>query len=281
MRPCLSQVCCLGAGFEDDLHGFADAAGDAIELWLTKLDEYLKTHSVNDVRKLAADREQRFVAASFQGGLLVSQGESRRETWSQFERRLDTLGELGVPTLVLVPDFHNPPTELEIERAQMSLQQAGRLAAARNVRLAVEFQSRQPFLNNLETAASFIASVDEPNVGLCLDLFHYYSGPSKFEDFLCLSPANLFHVQVCDVMARPRELMSDSERIIPGDGDFQLGPIIEQLRRIGYEGYVSLELMNPQFWPISPRQVGEIGLTALRMLLGQSSGGVKRDYLPG
>lgn len=281
MRPCLSQVCCLGAGFEDDLHGFADAAGDAIELWLTKLDEYLKTHSVAEVKELAAGREQRFVAASFQGGLLVSQGEARRETWAQFERRLDVLGELGVPTLVIAPDFHGTVTDLEIERAQVSLKQAGRLAAARNIRLAVEFQSRQPFLNNVETAASFVASVEEPNVGLCLDLFHYYAGPSKFEDLAYLSQANLFHVQVCDVMARPRELMSDTERIIPGDGDFQLGPIIEQLRRIGYEGHVSLELMNPQFWPISPRQVGEIGLTALRMLLGQSSGGVPRDYLPG
>jgi 2-keto-myo-inositol isomerase len=281
MRPCLSQVCCLGAGFEDDLHGFADAAGDAIELWLTKLDEYLKTHSVAEVKELAAGREQRFVAASFQGGLLVSQGEARRETWAQFERRLNVLGELGVPTLVIAPDFHGTVTDLEIERAQVSLKQAGQLAAARNIRLAVEFQSRQPFLNNVETAASFVASVEEPNVGLCLDLFHYYAGPSKFEDLACLSPANLFHVQVCDVMARPRELMSDTERIIPGDGDFQLGPIIEQLRRIGYDGHVSLELMNPQFWPISPQQVGEIGLTAMRMLLGQSSGGVPRDYLPG
>ena len=80
---------------------------------------------------------------------------------------------------------------------------------------------------------------------------------------------------------RPRELMSDSERIIPGDGDFQLGPVIDFLRRVGYSGYISLELMNPQFWPIAPQQVGEIGLTALRMLLGQSSGGVARDYLPG
>jgi len=43
----------------------------------------------------------------------------------------------------------------------------------------------------------------------------------------------------------PRELATDSDRILPGDGDFQLPPIMDHLRRIGYRGWVSVELMNP------------------------------------
>ncbi len=139
MYPALSQVCCLQAPFESDIHGFADAAGNAIELWLTKLEEYLKTHTVADVRKLAEDREQKFVAASFQGGLLFSQGDARREAWGQFERRLDLLAELSVPVLVVAPDFigtgghgtvghggagSGGVSPTDIERAQISLKQA-------------------------------------------------------------------------------------------------------------------------------------------------------------
>ena len=41
MHPAISQVCSLGSSFEDDIDGYADAAGSAIELWLTKLEEYL------------------------------------------------------------------------------------------------------------------------------------------------------------------------------------------------------------------------------------------------
>ncbi len=137
----------------------------------------------------------------------------------------------------------------------------------------MEFQGRAPFVNNLETAASLVASIEEPNVGLCFDVFHYYSGPSKFEDLACLSTANLFHVQFCDLSGVPREFASDSQRILPGDGDFQLGPIVDHLSRIGYAGAVSLEVMNPQLWPIAPQQVGEVGLTALRMALKQATGG--------
>ena len=54
-------------------------------------------------------------------------------------------------------------------------------------------------------------------------------------------------------------------------GTRELRPILDALRAIGYEGYVSLELMNPQIWRVPARQLGEIGMTALRAVLGQAS----------
>jgi 4-hydroxyphenylpyruvate dioxygenase len=40
------------------------------------------------------------------------------------------------------------------------------------------------------------------------------------------------------------------------------------LRRIGYSGWVSLELMNPVLWRANARQVAEIAYTSLRKTLG-------------
>ena len=60
-------------------------------------------------------------------------------------------------------------------------------------------------------------------------MFHFYTGPSKTEDLAHLTPQNLAWVQVCDLSGTPRELAGDSDRILPGEGDFQLGPIIEHL----------------------------------------------------
>ena len=270
MLPAISQACTLNASFEDDLAGFADAAGSAVEIWFTKVEEYLKTHTVEDAKLQAADRNLQFAAAAFQGGLLAAQGDARRESWELFEQRLQLCEKLGVPTLIVVPDFLGPFTSEDIERAQVSLKLAGQTAARHGIRLAVEFQARNTFINNLETTASLVQSVGEPNVGICLDAFHYYMGPSKFEDLAFLSSANLFHVQLCDVADTPREMATDADRILPGDGDFRLGPIVDRLREIGYAGYVSLEMFNPTFWRVPPHQVGEVGMTSLRMLLGQA-----------
>jgi 4-hydroxyphenylpyruvate dioxygenase len=270
MVPCISQVCSLGSSFEDDIDGYADAAGSAIELWLTKLEEYLASHKPAEVKARAADRGLTIAAAAFQGGLLISQGEARRAAWDQYQKRLETCAELGVPVLVVTADFLGPFSQIDIERAQISLREAGEAAARYSIRIALEFQARNTFVNNLETAAMFVQSADHANVGICLDLFHYFIGPSKPVDLRLLTPETLFHVQVSDVADRPRELAADADRIIPGDGDFPLESVFDHLRQTGYEGAVSLELLNPMFWQIPARQIGEIGLTALRVALGQA-----------
>ena len=74
-------------------------------------------------------------------------------------------------------------------------------------------------------------------------------------------------VQTCDLAGVPRELARDADRILPGDGEFQLPPILERIRAIGYDGYVSLELMNPVLWAMKPSQVAEMGMKSLLRLI--------------
>ena len=105
---------------------------------------------------------------------------------------------------------------------------------------------------------ALVAQADAENMGICFDMFHYYTGPSKFEDLAYLAPANLAWIQVCDLAGVPRELAGDGDRILPGDGDFQLGPILDQLAAIGYNGYVSLEVLNPQLWQVPADRVAEL-----------------------
>ena len=273
MKPAISQVCSLNSPFEKDIEDYAAGACRAVEVWLGKLETYLETHSVDDVRRLLDNQEMAAPVASFQGGLLVSQGDARREHWEHFARRLKLLRELHVGTLVMACDIVGPLEQQDLQRAQTSLTQAAVRAGEQGIRLALEFQASASFGNNLQTAAALVSETGSPHVGLCFDAFHYYTGPSKAEDLAYLSRENLFHVQLCDLASTPREFASDGDRILPGDGDFQLRPIIDALRAIGYDGYISLELMNPQIWQVPARQFGEIGMTALRALLGQASMG--------
>ncbi|MBI3836773.1 MAG: sugar phosphate isomerase/epimerase [Planctomycetia bacterium] len=273
MKPALSQVCTLDAPLEKDIEDYAAGACQAIELWVGKLDAYLERHSDADLRGLLEQHGVTAPVASFQGGLLASQGEFRKQHWDGFSHRLDRCRSLGIGTLVLAADIQGPLAQHDLERVQLSLEQAAALAGQHGVRLALEFHARSAFVNNLQTAAALVAEVSSPHLGICLDVFHYYVGPSKPEDLGYLSDANLFHVQLCDVSGVPREIATDADRILPGDGDFQLEPLIARLREIDYGGYVSVELMNPQIWRIAPRQFGEIGMTALRKILGQASMG--------
>jgi 4-hydroxyphenylpyruvate dioxygenase len=273
MKPALSQVCSLQSPFDKDVADYAAGACRSIELWLGKLETWLQDHSLDDVRRLMTENEVEFPVASYQGGLLASQGDARREHWQHFERRLELCRALGVRTMVVACDIAEPPEPLTLDRVRVSLAQAAQAAGNAGLRLALEFQARSTLGNNLQTAAALVGEADSPHLGLCFDVFEYYAGPSKFEDLAYLSSANLFHVQFSDLTEVARELAADGDRILPGDGDFQLPPIVEALAAIGYAGYVSVELMNPQIWQVPARQFGEIAMTALRKVLGQASMG--------
>jgi len=268
MNACISQVTTLSTPFEADIPAFARAGWPAVELWLTKLEAFLQAHTVAEARALLEGEGLPAVAASSQGGLLLSEGAARQEHWSHYRRRLEILAELRVPTLVVVADFAVEPAAEDYGRAAAALAEAAEAARPFGIRLALEFQKTAKFCASLDTTLALIAQADAGGVGVCLDLFHYYTGPSKFEDLAYLSPANLAWVQASDLSGTPRELAGDADRILPGDGDFQIGPILDHLARIGYDGYVSLEVLNPQLWQIPAARVAAVGLQALRRALG-------------
>ena len=242
-----------------------------VDVWLTKLEEYLGSgHSVREIRELLKEHEVTAPVASFQGGLFGS-GESAQESWKHFAQRVKLCSALGIGTLVVACDLVRPICQADVDRANESLLRAATAAGEHGIRIALEFRAEAALGNNLQTAAALVNEVGHPSLGICLDLFHYYVGPSKQEDLAYLTTDNLFHVQLCDIADTPREFARDADRILPGDGDIDCGPLIARLREIDYQGCVSIELMNPQIWQVPPRQFGEVAMTALRKVLGLAS----------
>jgi 4-hydroxyphenylpyruvate dioxygenase len=267
MKPCISESVTLSHAFAEDVNGYADGGCHALEVWLTKLENHLEKHTVADTRRLLEDREMTLAAASYQGGLLLSQGEPRKAHYDHFKRRLDLCQTFGISTLLIAADFAEKVDATALQRAIVSLTQAAQWAAAFGVRLALEFRGSASFCSSLDTALALINQCGESNVGVAFDVFHYYTGPSKFEDLELLSKANLAFVQLSDVLGVPRELAGDADRILPGEGDFRLKPIVEHLCTVGYDGWVSLEMFNPTLWQMNPAQVAELGLASLNRLL--------------
>jgi 2-keto-myo-inositol isomerase len=269
MIPTLSQVCCLASPFDRDLEDFAAAGCESVEVWFTKLETYLENHTLDDVRYWLEKTRLKLAVASYQGGLLASQGEQRREAWDLFRRRLDLCRELSIATMVVAIDVPLPIDQQTIERVQVSLVQVAQEAGQRKVRVAAEFQASSGFGNNLETAAALVSDVGSPHLGICLDAFHWHVGPSKTEDLGYLTADNLFHVQLCDLADTPRELARDAHRILPGEGEIALSALVNHLRTIHYRDCISVELMNPQLWQIPPLQVADAAMASLRALLNQ------------
>lgn len=184
MKPCISQATTLSTPFEVDVESYALAGWSAVEIWLTKLETYLQSHTLAEARALLDGHEIKAVAAASQGGLLLSRDAERAAHWDLFRSRLDLLQQLEVPTLVVAADFVRKMVPDDYGRAADSLVEAAGLATEAGVRLALEFQKGAKFCSSLDTTLALIgqSGAEGAGLGVCLDLFHYYTGPSKFED---------------------------------------------------------------------------------------------------
>lgn len=271
--PALCTVCSLEAGLPTILEDYAAGQCHAVDLWLGHVEAFLDRSEPEALRDLLGEGGIRAVAASFQGGLLSAAGDAAREHEALFGHRLDLCRGLGIPVLVLAGDAFGPLAPADLARMHDNLAAAARRAGDAGVRLALEFDARASFPDNLQSALALVEQVGHPALGLCLDWHHFSVGRSKESDLALLSTANLFHVQVSDVADVPREMASDADRILPGEGASSPRPLLERLAAIGYSGAVSVELMNPALWRVPPRHFGEVAMTALRRLLGQAEMG--------
>jgi 4-hydroxyphenylpyruvate dioxygenase len=267
MQICLGEATTMPAPFDEDVTACAAAGFPALEVWLTKLETHLGSRTAEETRRALAEKNVKLAAAAYQGGLLLSQGEQRKAHFDDFRRRLDLCQAFDIGTMLVVADFVRTVDPTALERGVVSLKQAGQWAAGYGIRLALEFRAGETFCASLDTAVRLVAAAGEPNVGICLDTFHFFTGPSKEHDLDLLSPTNLFWVQASDLAGVPRELATDADRVLPGDGDLPLEFLLGKLRERGYDGYVSLELMNPTLWQNKASQVAELGAAALRRVL--------------
>ena len=165
MKPALAQVSTLAAAFEDDVVDYASAGCRVIEIWLTKLEDYVTAHSVDAARDLLAANHITAPVASFQGGLFDPDEAAREQHWQLFGRRLELCEQLAIGTLVVALDLERPASEETLGQYLAQLAQAGEVAARHDVRLACEFQAGRAFANNLQTAVALVTDMAAAKCG--------------------------------------------------------------------------------------------------------------------
>ena len=170
--------------------------------------------------------------------------------------RLAAFRRIGCRTATLVI---NPRCELTYQTAmtvaRRRLNALAEQAAEYGVRLAIEVVSATarlspdldgayPFLRTL-TDLSFLLEDLAPDVGVCVDSFHWAAAGASAEE-LGLVSDRIAHVQVADAPAlNGRTDLGDDMRLFPGDG------VIPWRRFYGalgaeYQGAISVELFNPE-----------------------------------
>jgi len=175
---------------------------------------------------------------------------------AELQRRLDVTAEIGAGSLLVVPVGKVDDLAMEYDFLTRNLIDLSEMAAARNVRLNLEFVGGWPILGTLRSCIEVLEIVNHPAAGLLFDLCNYYSGPSHLEDLALLPPEKLFLVHVDDARHKHMEALGNEDRVFPGEGMLDVPGLLREIRRMtNYDGYFSLEILDKEIWKLPPDEV--------------------------
>jgi sugar phosphate isomerase/epimerase len=272
LLPCINQVTTLGAAFDAECSAYHDAGFRHVELWFPKLKELGLAPPAVATR--LRDAALTPVSACAAGNVLWRGAPGPGERRDELSRHFALAEALGVPRFVIFDYVEATPSHDDHAVAAERLVALAEIAASHRVRIALEFIARSRLLGSLGTALQVLRQAAQPNVGLCLDTFHFYAGVSKLEDLDELRTGEVEHVHFHDVpRSVPRELLVDADRIPPGTGVIPLTNVVDALRRIGYAGALSVELFDPAIQKSDPAVTARTCYAAVtRFIAGSGSG---------
>lgn len=264
MIYCLNTSTIKPQALLDKIRLVGEAGYDGIELWLNDVWEFVaRGGEVSDVQKAIADQ-----------GLIVPSVIAMRQ-WGDFEgwehqlvldeaRRRFALGaRLGAPFIVATPPLETSETGHLPERYRELLE----IGREEGIRPTFEYISFFKSVHTLKQAWEIVQKSGEDDATLILDAFHNWNSGSTLEDLREIPLDKISHYHVDDAChGKEPGTQTDPDRVMIGDGQIDLAAEIEVLREIGYDGTVSLELFNSEWWQKDPSETLKIGLERMKEL---------------
>ncbi|MCL6458867.1 MAG: sugar phosphate isomerase/epimerase [Gorillibacterium sp.] len=138
--------------------------------------------------------------------------------------------------------------------ATRRLRTCAQILAPYGIRLGLEFvgphhlrtQWKNPFIWGLQETLDWIDAINERNVGLLFDSYHWHTNGLGVKDILRLNTTQIVQVHINDAPNVPVSEVLDNDRLFPGEGIIDLSGFLMSLKKIGYTGVVSQEILTPR-----------------------------------
>ena len=252
------------SGIEKYIDIAARAGYECIEPWIMDLKAYVEHGgSLRALKKLLDDSKVTPINAIGFAPWMTDDDVQRKAGFKQMREEMEMLAELGCARIaapaagVKTPD----PDLFKVGERYRELLELGRQTG---VRPQLEIWGASVFFH-IGQAMMAVGVANDPDVRILPDVYHLYRGNSGFESLKMLDGdmIEVFHLNDYpgDI---PREQLEDKDRLYPGDGVAPLKQIIADLKGMGGEKILSLELFNREYWKNDPLHVAKTGLEKMR-----------------
>jgi 2-keto-myo-inositol isomerase len=253
----------------------AQAGFRGIEPWIGELDAHVKAGGSLD--QLA--RQFRDLKLSVESAIgffewAVDDEARRRKGLDEAKRNLEMVRAIGGKRLAAPPVGLTDRSDVDCKRLAERYRTLLELGDTVGVVPQVEVWGFSKTLGRLGEAAHVAIGADHPRACILADVYHLYKGGSGFHGIKLLGKDAIHVFHVNDYPEKPpRESITDADRVYPGDGVAPLKTLFQDLRAIGFQGMLSIELFNRAYWKQDAATVLKTAIEKLRTVLRASLDG--------
>lgn len=243
----------------------SEAGYEGMEVWVSDVEAALKAgHSVSSLKRFIEDHGMK-VENAIGFAPWLSTGE---DGFAQMEREMQMLAGIGCPRIAAPPAGLAADKPLDLFAAGEKYKKLLDLGRKNGVMPQLEFWGSSPVLWHLGQVLMIAAVADDPDSRILPDVYHMFRGGSGFHTLKMISGSmiDIFHLN--DYSGnKPREQQVDADRVYPGDGVAPWIQILTDLKNMGGEKILSLELFNPAYWKDDPLVTAKRGLAKMKALV--------------
>ncbi len=251
---------------EQEIEVVAKAGYDAIEVWLDRINDFLKGGgSLKDLRKRIADLGLTVESSMAFPRWIVDDDTQRAQALEQARREMSMVAEIGGKRIAAPPVGATNKPGLDLLKAAERYRGLLEVGDQTGVTPQIEIWGPSKNLSRLGESAFVAIESGHPKACLLLDVYHIYKGGSSFHGLKLLSNRMIQVFHMNDYPADPpRERIADRDRVYPGDGVAPLSQILRDLYDNGGGTILSLELFNPTYWQQDAFVVAKTGLDKMK-----------------
>jgi 2-keto-myo-inositol isomerase len=251
----------------------ASRAGyQTIEPWVRELDQYVKVGGkLKDLGKRIADRGLTVESAIDFPEWIVDDDAQRKKGLENARRGMDMVKQIGGKRIAAPPSGATKRADIPLLTVAQRYRALLDLGEQIGVVPQVEVWGFSKTLNRLGDAALVAIESGHKEACILADVYHLYKGGSGFTGVNLLNGSALHVLHINDYPAEPpRDAITDAHRIYPGEGVAPLKTFLRDLRRIGFQGVLSLELFNKEYWKRDALAVARTGLDKMKAVVASS-----------
>lgn len=268
---CLNMATIRGQnlGFIKELEVAAAAGFGSVEIWIDRLQDYLNNGgSVNEIKNKLQTLNVKIENCIAFDEWLVDDETKRKQAIENMKKTMEIMAAIGCKRIAATGKGLTNDTTISLDTIAERYRGILEIGLSIGVTPLLEMWGFQKQLSTVSEVSYCAMQTGSASAKILLDVFHIYKGGSPVNTLSFINPEINDILHMNDYPSNlSRDVITDADRIYPGDGVAPIKQILKALKRKDQPLILSVEIFNKNYYAQDALLVAKTALNKMKAVV--------------